>query len=155
MRLRPLIGISFVALAAAAQAQKLPPPTRDVYRCEADGKVTYSDAPCLGAKKVDVEPTRGLNASTGRERVGKDVQRERLNEQLAEAVRPITGKDARQLDTQAKRLKLTASAQRECRGLDQEIPVTEARERNSSGNQLRTVQQQLLLQRQRFIALGC
>jgi hypothetical protein len=58
-----------------------------VFKCENGGKTFYSDSPCLGAKKIDVEPTRGLNKSTGSERTGKDVSREMQREQFAEAVK--------------------------------------------------------------------
>ncbi|MEZ0236863.1 MAG: hypothetical protein ACAH06_02255 [Methylophilaceae bacterium] len=120
-----------------------------------NGKVTYSDAPCLGAKKVDVEPTRGLSASSGQERIGPDVRRERQREQFVEAVRSITGKDAKQLDVQAKRVKLSASAQRECEALDRAIPEAEQQERSASGEALRSVQAGLLSLRQRSVSLGC
>lgn len=40
-----------------ASAQNLPPPSRTVFRCDLDGKVTYSDSPCLGACTIEVEPT--------------------------------------------------------------------------------------------------
>lgn len=147
-------GLLYFA-SGAALSQTLPPPTRDVYRCEVKGKVSYSDVPCLGAKKVDVEPTRGLNASSGRERLGSDVRRERQHEQFADAVRPITGKDAKQLATQTKRYKLSADAQRECRELDQDIPAAEQREARASSESLPTAQARLLSLRQRFFALRC
>lgn len=70
--------------ASSVAAQSLPPTSRTVYRCEDGNKVLYSDSPCLSAKKVDVEPTRGLNKSTGREQIGQDVRREKHNEQMAE-----------------------------------------------------------------------
>jgi len=41
-----------------AWPQNLPPSSRTDFRSEVDGKVTYSDSPCLGARKVEVEPTR-------------------------------------------------------------------------------------------------
>jgi len=34
-------------------------PAKTVFKCEENGKVIYSDSPCLGAKTVDVEPPRG------------------------------------------------------------------------------------------------
>lgn len=141
---------------AVAYAQGLPPPSRDVFRCEHNGQVSYSDQPCLAAKKVDVEPTRGLNKSTGKERVGADVQRERFNEGVAEALRPITGgKDAKQMSTDARRFKLPLDAQRECRRLDQTIPDAEQREASAADETRLPIQRALLAQRQRFIALGC
>ncbi|QRR35611.1 DUF4124 domain-containing protein [Hydrogenophaga sp. YM1] len=155
MRLRLLLAILMLAPALSSHAQKLPAPSRDVYRCAVGGKVTYSDAPCLGAKKVDVEPTRGLNATSGNELVGADVQRERRREQFTEAVRPITGMDSKQLDTQAKRTKLSAASRRECQDLDQAIPAAESQERAASGEAMKSVQLRLLSLRKRFISVGC
>ena len=85
MVLRPLAVIAVVAwfgMSPPTPAQRLSPPSRTVFKCEVDGKVTYSDEACLGAKCLDVEPTRGLNKSSGQERVGADVRKERRNEQI-------------------------------------------------------------------------
>ena len=47
-----------------AIADGLPPPSKTVFKCE-DGKRTYcSDSPCLGTKKLDVTPTRGMPKSS-------------------------------------------------------------------------------------------
>jgi hypothetical protein len=80
-------------------AQNLPPPSRTMYKCKVNGTTTYSDMPCLGAEKLEVEPTRGVSKLSGSERIGSDVSRERWREGLAEAVRPITGMDAKQFAT--------------------------------------------------------
>lgn len=62
-----------IVLAVAAFAQSLPPPSRTVFKCEEAGKVVYSDSPCLGARQIDVEPTRGVNQITGKRLTGPDV----------------------------------------------------------------------------------
>lgn len=41
--------VAAAILPAAAQSS--------VYRCETNGKVNYSDAPCVGAKVIDATPT--------------------------------------------------------------------------------------------------
>lgn len=139
---------------APAFAQKLPQPSREVFKCEVKGKITYSDAPCLGAKKVDVEPTRGLT-STGKEAPGADVQRERINEGYAEMIRPLTGKDAKQLQVDSKRFNLPGPVKAECRQLDMAIPAAEQKERVADTRSRPAVQQELLTLRQRFIQLRC
>jgi hypothetical protein len=93
-----------------AWSQNLPPPSPTVYKCELNGRIEYSDNPCLGAARLEIEPTRGLNKSTGREREGRDVRGERRREAFAEAIRPPTGKDAKQLDALSQRMKLTPNA---------------------------------------------
>jgi hypothetical protein len=154
--MRTLILVFAIAASSCtpALAQKLSQPCREVFKCEVNGKVTYSDAPCLGAKKIDVEPTRGLT-STGKETAGADVQRERFNEGMAEAIRPLTGKSAKQLQVDGKRLSLTAPAQAECRQLDAAIPAAEQKERVADTRSRPAVQQELLTLRQRFIQLRC
>jgi len=52
----------------------------------------------VGAQKLDVTPTRGMNKSTGRELTGANVRREVFREQLSDAVRPITGMNAQQVE---------------------------------------------------------
>ena len=122
MRTLAVYAVTVVGLAAiiclAASAQSLPPTSRTVYKCIVAGKSVYSDAPCLGAQRIDVEPTRGLDASSGRAQVGADVARERQREALADALKPLTGMNAKQMDTFGRRTKLAADAQRECGALD-------------------------------------
>jgi hypothetical protein len=144
---------SFVAI--PAHAQKLPPTSRSVFKCEVAGKTVYSDAPCLGAQKIDVEPTRGLSKSSGRELVGSDVRREQNREIFADAIRPITGMDSKQLDAEGRRMKLNPDAQRECRRLDTEIPAAEQEEKRSKQPALADVQTRLFQMRRSFREQGC
>lgn len=156
--LRAVLTAATAALALAStqgHTQKLPPTSRAVFKCEAAGKTVYSDSPCLGAQKVDIEPTRGLNKTSGSELIGNDVRREQQREMLANAVRPITGMDAKQLDVQGRRMKLTSDAQRECRSLDAEIPAAEKREKLAKQQAVADVLAQLLRMRRRFVELGC
>jgi len=150
-----MAALAMACAAAQAQTSKLPPPTREAFRCESGGKVTYTDTPCLGAKKIELVPTRGLSGLSGKERVGADVRNERTREAIAEAVRPATGMDAKQLDTFGRRSRLPRPAQVECAKLDQAIPAAEAEERAAKGPALQRVQMDLLQYRQRFIQLGC
>jgi hypothetical protein len=149
------IGAICMTLVVASQAQTLPPPSRTVFKCEVAGKVVYSDSPCLGARKVDVEPTRGADKSTGKERVGADVSRERQREGLADALKPITGMNAKQFNVATNRTKLNAEAQAECRKLDVQIPVAEADEAKAVAPDRQAVQVHLLKLRQQFKDLRC
>lgn len=136
-------------------AQGLPPTSRTVFKCVVAGQTVYSDAPCLGAQKIEVEPTRGLNKSSGRVQEGSDVRRERDREIVAGAIRPITGMDAKQLDSQGRRMKLTAHDQKECRRLEAEIPVLEQKERRVKRESLEELQAQLFSLRRSFRDVGC
>ncbi len=138
-----------------ALAQKLPPTTRTVYKCEVNGKIVYSDDPCLGAKKLEIEPTRGMNKATGREQVGRDVQLEHNKEAMQEVFRPFHGMDGKQLDKFERRMKLVPAARTECNRLDQSIPEQEALEQRAGAQERPGVQKQLLALRMRARDLGC
>lgn len=141
---------------ASVFPQGLPPPSRTVYKCEDGKQVHYSDSPCLGAKKVDVEPTRGLNKSTGQELQGRDVRHERQREAFANGLKPVTGLDARQLDQAGRRQRLSAEAQRQCRLLDQQIPAAEAAEHAAkAGPELTAAQRRLFELRATYRIAGC
>lgn len=151
-----LIATASLAFASTqAYAQKLPSTSRSVFKCEVAGRVVYSDAPCLGAQKIDVEPTRGLSKTSGREQVGNDVRHEQYREIVADALHPLTGMDAKQLDVQGRRMKLTLDEQLECRRLDAQIPAAEKQEKLVKQQALADVQAQLLRMRRSFRELGC
>lgn len=160
---RHAASLSFLCLglllAGGARSQHLPPPSRTVFKCESGGKTVYSDSPCLGAQKLQIEPTRGLNGDTGQKRVGADVRHEMHREAMAEALKPITGMDARQLDVAGRRMRLPAASQQTCRELDSQIAGLEASERAAaaarSTSALPDIQARLLDARGRFRSLRC
>lgn len=141
-------------LAPYARAQ-LPQPGRTVYKCESKGKVSYTDEPCLGAKRLDIEPTRGVSKLSGTERIGSDVANERRRELFAEALRPISGMNAEQLATFSRRQRLASRSQRECAQLEAAILDTEQVERRSGASVIESLRQDLLSLRKRYRELGC
>jgi len=146
-----------VALASAPllSAQSLPAPSRTMYKCKVNGTTTYSDTPCLGATKLEVEPTRGVSKLSGKERLGNDVVNERHREMFADAIRPLSGMDAKQYVTFSRRHPLSSSAQQECRTLDQQLPLVEEEEKHAAQPSLRDVQSRLFVMRKRFYDLRC
>jgi hypothetical protein len=154
--MKPLLPLAALLSATVAMSQGLPPPSRTVYKCEDGGKVHYSDSPCLGARKLEVEPTRGLNKSSGRELQGQDVNRERFREAFANGIKPVTGMDAKQLDQAGRRQRLGSEARRQCRGLGLQIPAAEATEKSAkAGIELQLAQQRLFALRTTYRTLGC
>ncbi|WP_428505665.1 hypothetical protein [Roseateles sp.] len=162
--LTSLLAMILSSSGNAAQAQtNFPAPSRTAFKCEVDGRVSYSDSPCLGAKKVELEPTRGLNSSTagvspisGAPPLGADVQRERRREAMAEVLRPVTGMNAKQFDTTGRRLtQLSPEARQACERLDRAIPLAEEVEAGASKAELPAIQEQLLQLRKRFRELRC
>lgn len=150
-----LSALAMFGAAVLAQSSNLPAPSRSVYKCETNGKVIYTDEPCLGAKRVEVQPTRGLDKSSGRAQVGADVARERRREAFAEGLRPVTGMTPEQFEKAGQRTRLTPQAQRECRTLDVEVPRAEAAEGSATGTDLAIAQRQLLMLRKRQRELRC
>jgi hypothetical protein len=138
-----------------ASAQQLPAASRTVYKCNASGKVVYSDAPCLGAEKLEIEPTRGLASASGRKAVGADVQRERHREALADALKPLTGKNAKEFEQYSRRSKLSVSANQECTALDKYLAAAEREESRTNGPERREVQERLFGMRTRYRELRC
>lgn len=146
---------SLVTTAAQVAAQPLPPPSRTVFKCSQDGKTVYSDAPCLGAQRIEVEPTRGVSKLSGKERIGEDVRHEHFREQMSDALKPLSGMDRKQYATFTRRYGLSPDAQQECRRLDTQLPPLEHQEQQTTGTGLADVQQRLFALRRRFRELGC
>lgn len=136
-------------------AQSLPKPGRTVFKCEADGKVVYSDEPCLGAQRVDVQPTRGLDKSTGTERVGTDVRREQHDEAMAKALKPLLNETPEQYALRHRRAGLDPAAQARCRRLDKLVPMAEWREKRAAAGDRGAEQAQLLALRREQRDLRC
>ena len=139
----------------AAQSIKLDKPTRTVYKCNVDGKVAYSDTPCLGAERIDAEPTRGLDKSSGASRVGPDVAAEKRRELMDEAIKPLTGMSSKQMDVERRRFSLPPESKQECKVLDVSIGETEGKERVAQGSAKSPLQQNLFALRKRFKELKC
>lgn len=136
-------------------AQTLPAPSRTMYKCKIQGTLTYSDSPCLGATKLDIEPTRGVSKLSGTERIGTDVAREHKREGFAQALKPLSGMDAKQFAVFSRRYQLPATVQQECRQLDQDLPRVESEELHAAAPVLREVQVRLFQMRSRFRDLRC
>jgi hypothetical protein len=149
------IGLAATVAGAFAQSTTLPAPSRTVFKCSVSGKVIYSDEPCVGAQRVNVEPTRGMNKSTGHELVGPDVQRERFNESMATAMKPLTGMTPAQTAVFERRFKLEPSARVECYRLDAEISRDERSEGVANAARRTDAQLRLFKLRKRAVELRC
>jgi hypothetical protein len=154
-RYRLLLLALVVAFPVLAPAQPVPPATRTAFKCKIDGRIVYSDEPCLGAQRIEVEPTRGVDAVSARPPPVSDARREPPREVAPNAGGTVSGSDGRQPEAQNRRTHLSAESQRECRDLDTSIVALEREEREASKAQIGSVQNQLFAARKRFVALGC
>lgn len=154
-----LLLLSLVPMLASAPAsvgaQALPAPGRVIYKCIVGGKIAYTDEPCLGAQRLDIEPSRGLDKFSGKQMTGADVRTELHREMFGEALRPLTGLDGKAYATEVRRYKLNGYAKAECRSLDNHLPGIEAIERTASKEVRPAIQHELLVMRQRYKTLGC
>jgi hypothetical protein len=151
--------LPFVALmictGVAAQAIKLPPTSRTVFKCTVKERVVYSDEPCIGAQRIDVEPTRGMSKSSGQDVVGTDVRREKQREEFARAVQPLTGLSKPQFDAEQRRAGLPANLKAECKKLDNDIAVGEIQEKSEANSTTSGTQANLLSMRRHHKEIGC
>ena len=133
----------------------MPAPSRTIYKCEVDDKIAYTDKPCLGAQRLDVMPTRGVNKLSGQTRIGADVAREHHQEGMARALKPLAGMNEQQFATETRRYRLDGRSKRECRTLEAAILDNEQRERSGMRDTVDVLQQEILELRQRYHKLGC
>lgn len=109
--------------------------TEKVYRCENNGRIEYTEQPCLGAKEIDVTPTKGLETHKGANIRSPALQRERFREHLIEGIQPATGMDLKEFNKFERRQKLPPSAKSTCALLDKRLPsLDQARTRAEQKN---------------------
>jgi len=126
-----------------------------MYKCTANKVISYSDKPCLGAERLVVTPTRGVSKLSGKEKIGADELYERHREQMADALRPISGMTREEYALYGRRIKLSAAAQQECRQLDPLQLRLEAQEKAAEKTEKPSIQHELFILRQRYTELGC
>jgi len=152
---RALAGLMLAGWTGAAAAQTLPAPSRTMYKCTVNKVTSYSDKPCLGAERLVVNPARGVSKLSGTERIGNDVLAERNRENLANAIRPLTGMSPEQYEVARRRYQLSSAAQQECRRLDPSLLQLEAMEKAADKTARPIIQHDLFILRQRFTELRC
>ena len=147
--IRCLLLFCGMAMSIAASAQK------PVYRCEAAGRVSYSHAPCVGAKEVDTTPTQGLDKMSGKSRKGRDVQRHEHDGQKAQALKPLLGMTPEQYRVHHRRSRLKPADQNACTHLDADLPGLVQRAAHASGAERAAADLGLYQARKRFNDLDC
>ena len=128
---------------------------KPVYRCETAGKVSYSDAPCVGAKEIDTTPTQGMDKMTGASRKGADVQRAEHNALMADALKPLTGMTPEQYRVHKHRFKLSPRDKAECTRLDTELPELKQRAAIAPASDKALAEVELYKARKQFNDLNC
>ena len=155
-RIQAAIAGKLLLLASLPAHAQLPAPSRTIYKCEVAGKIAYTDVPCLGAKRLDVVPARGVDKLSGTSRVGATVAREYHQENMARIWKPLSGMNEQQYATAVRRQALDAGAQRECRALEAAIVDNERIEQLGPAREsAKALQHDTLNLRQRYHELRC
>ncbi|MCD6664171.1 MAG: DUF4124 domain-containing protein [Comamonas sp.] len=128
-----------------------------VYRCDQGGKTVYTDAPCLGAKKIDATPSQGFDTYSGKSQKGKEVRKDERRRLMTESMRPLHGQTYEAMKPRYERSErhLTPAEHAQCEALDKTMEALEEREKRATGDTLKAVQLRLLRQRQRYRELKC
>lgn len=144
-------------LIAALLAVACTSASAQVYRCDQNGKTVYTDAPCLGAKKIDATPSQGFDTYSGKSRKGKEVMTDERRRATTEAMRPLHGMSYENMKPRYERSAkhLTPAEHAQCELLDSTMAGLEEREKTATGDALRSVQTRLLRQRQQYRNLKC
>ena len=116
---------SYSFITAAALAMLMASGTamsQQVYRCEINGKASYSHEPCPGAKAIDTTPTQGMDKMNVKSKKGADVQKAESDRQLAQALQPMTGQSPEAFEVTKRRMNLSALDKHTCSQLDYALP---------------------------------
>lgn len=148
-KMRDCVGAALLALVVTGAG------AQTVYKCQSQGSVVYSNEPCLGAQIVDTTPTQGLDKSSGKSRKGADVSRAENSKMMADALKPLTGMDAAQLETFGRRQKLEPQVRLECARLDARLPEQTTSARTADKASVTRANVVLFESRKRYRELGC
>ena len=137
-------GLGLVAAALTMQGATFAAP---VYKCTVNGKTAYSDAPCLGAKEVDVTPTQGMNKWTGTEKKPGTQIAQEITDTNRKAIEKGLGLPEGYIEKESRYSQLKPAEQRECRLLESQMAMLKA--------ERPTNEQALYVARMRFFKLKC
>ncbi len=156
---RATLIAALVVSALGAHAQKLGE-SRQVFRCERNGKVTYTDEPCIGATEVDVTPTKGMETHQGANQRNPEYMNKRAAEMrregIANALQPITGMDQATLERSQRRMRLAPAVREECDELDRSLSrLQQGVQRQTDAASETKRQRELFEARKRFKDLKC
>ena len=156
---RAMLVLIVATFSICAVAQSAPTASRSAFKCKVDGKIVYSDEPCLGAEKIDFEPSKNANVTPRTVRSSDtrrpQPQREPEKEANAENRHALTDAEPAPAEAVSGRARLSSTSQRECRDLESGIARLEREEKEATKPELPRVQSQLFSKRKRFVDLGC
>jgi hypothetical protein len=100
------------ALLAIAVVACLPGTALAIYKCEANGAVSYSDAPCLGGKQLDITTAPNADAADATRRAAREKRA------LAQLERERRKQEQQEEKDRKKSARTRAALERKCATLD-------------------------------------
>lgn len=137
-------GTLLLPIQAASQA----PGARTIFRCESAGHISYTDAPCPDADKVDPVRLRGMNPSAAPDRMAYAP-----SDGTGATWRPPAVEQPDAIGPRAARFAPGANA--ECPHLAQRMALVEAEEQVANAHNIGLIQERLAVQRHWYRQLGC
>lgn len=132
-----------------------------VYKCQSQGKTTYSHEPCLGAKVIETAPAQGMEGSSGKSRNGNDGLRREKREKkdkdqaLADALKRFDETPS-QREKRQRRAKLSATELGECSALDaQEKKQASVIHNSRDIDAVNAAADAFIANRKRYREMGC
>ena len=95
---------------------------QQVYRCEVNGKVSYSNEPCQGAKLVKTPPAQSSDKTPAQHQKDMDTLKAELERNTATKTRALAAKAPEDPEVAKRRENLTPLAKHSCSLLDQSLP---------------------------------
>ncbi|MPZ44814.1 MAG: DUF4124 domain-containing protein [Betaproteobacteria bacterium] len=140
------LGALLLPTHAASQA----PSGRTIFRCETAGQISYTDAPCPDAEKVDAIRLPGVNRPAAPDRMAYHAP---SDDGSGATWRPSAVKRPDGLAPRAARF--AAGVNAECPHLAQRMALMEAEELVANGHNVGVIQERLAVQRHWYRQLGC
>jgi hypothetical protein len=141
-------AVGVLPLPVAAQSQA--PGGRTVFKCEAGGRITYTDAPCPGADKVGALRLHGVNRP-----IPDRVAHTAAADTLTGVSGVPSGTSAVRNGFVSRTFRFPPSANPECPHLAQRMARVEAEEQVATSQTIGMIQERLAVQRHWFEQLGC
>ncbi|MGH8667355.1 MAG: hypothetical protein ACREUX_24105 [Burkholderiales bacterium] len=132
--------------AAASQA----PGGRTIFRCETAGQVSYTDAPCPDAEKVDPIRLPGVNRPATPDRMAYHAP---SDDGSGATWRPSAVERRKSIELRAARL--APGVNPECPHLAQRMALVETEQQVANGHNIGVIQERLAVQRHWYRQLGC
>ena len=128
---------------------------QQVYRCEVNGKVSYSNEPCQDAKLVKTPPAQSSDKTPAQHQKDMDALKAELERNNATKTRALAAKAPEDPEVAKRRENLTPLAKHSCSLLDQSLPQLRENAAHGTPENKEKAEVQLYKARKAFQDLRC